>query len=64
MPSNSAMPYAELPVFMARLAETEGAAAKALAFTILTAARSGETLGATWDEIDFDAPHGPSRPRA
>jgi integrase len=36
-----------------RLAETPGVAAKALAFTILTAARSGEVLNATWDEIDL-----------
>lgn len=51
---HAAMPYANLPTFMAKLSETHGVAAKALAFTILTAARSGETLGATWDEIDFD----------
>ncbi len=50
---HAAMPYAELPAFLARLAETHGAAAKALAFTILTAARSGEVLNATWDEINF-----------
>ena len=30
-------------------------AARALAFTILTAARSGEVLGATWSEIDIEA---------
>jgi integrase len=52
---HSAMAYVDLPVFMRRLAETPGVAAKALAFNILTAARSGETLGATWDEIDFEA---------
>jgi integrase len=40
---------------MARLSTTLGAPAKALAFTILTAARSGEVLNATWDEIDFEA---------
>jgi integrase len=51
---HAAMPYEDLPAFMARLAETPGVAAKALAFTTLTAARSGEVLGATWDEIDFD----------
>jgi integrase len=51
---HAAMPYADLPDFMAKLSETPGTAAKALAFTVLTAARSGETLGATWDEIDFD----------
>jgi integrase len=49
------MPYAELPAFMAPLSTTLGAPAKALAFTILTAARSGEVLNATWDEIDFEA---------
>ena len=40
---------------MAELAEREGVAARALEFTILTAARTGEAIGATWDEIDFDA---------
>jgi integrase len=50
---HAAMPYADLSAFMARLAETPGCGAKALAFTVLTAARSGETLGATWDEIDL-----------
>jgi integrase len=45
---HTAMPYAELPAFMARLSTTLGAPAKALAFTILTAARSGEVLNATW----------------
>ncbi len=51
---HAAMPYANLPAFMARLAGTPGAASTALQFTILTAARSGETLGMTWDEVDFD----------
>jgi integrase len=50
---HAAMPYADLPAFIARLAETPGVAAKALAFTTLTAARSGEVLNATWDEINF-----------
>ena len=50
---HAAMPYADLPAFMARLAETPGAPARALAFAILTAARSGEVLNATWDEIDL-----------
>jgi integrase len=52
---HAAMPYDELPAFIARLAKTPGVAAKALAFTTLTAARSSEALNATWDEIDFDA---------
>jgi len=46
-----ALPYAELPEFMAALSEQKGIAARALAFTILTAARSGEVRGATWEEI-------------
>ena len=49
-----ALPYADVPAFMARLGETPGAASRALQFTILTAARSGETLGMTSDEVDFD----------
>ena len=52
---HAAMPSADLPAFMARLKTTEGVAAKALAFTILTASRTGETLGMRFEEIDFDA---------
>ena len=51
----AAMPYAEVPTFMAALREREAIAAMALEFTILTAARRGEVLGARWAEIDFDA---------
>jgi integrase len=50
-----AMPYAEVPAFMARLAEKEGRARTALRFTILTAARTAETTGALWKEFDLDA---------
>jgi integrase len=50
---HAAMPYDQLPAFMARLAETPGVAAKALQFLILTATRTTETLGAQWDEISF-----------
>ena len=49
-----AMPWREVPEFMGRLREREAVAALALEFTILTAARSGEVLGATWDEFDLD----------
>jgi integrase len=49
---HAALPYAELPAFMGRLKVEEGVAARALEFTILTAARSGETFLATWNEID------------
>jgi integrase len=52
---HAAMPYADVPAFMAKLKQAQGAAAKALMFAILTAARSGEVLGATWDEIDLNA---------
>jgi integrase len=48
-----AMPYADLPAFFAELSKREATSAKALAFTILTAARSGETRNATLGEIDF-----------
>jgi integrase len=51
---HAALPYAEVPDFVARLHEQTGLAALALEFTILTAARSGEALGAKWSEIDFD----------
>jgi integrase len=47
----AALPYRELPTFMAKLREREGVAARALEFTILTAARTAETIGARWDEI-------------
>lgn len=50
-----AMPYADLPAYMARLANKGGLGALALRATILTAARSGEVRGATWNELDLDA---------
>src|SRR5690606_5085609 len=40
---------------MSRLRQSEAMAARALEFTILTAARSGETLGARWNEFDLVA---------
>jgi integrase len=50
---HAALPYAELSAFLARLREQEGVAARALEFTILTAARTGESIGATWGEINW-----------
>ena len=50
---HAALPYDALPEFWAALNEREGIAARALEFTILTAARTGEVIGATWDEIDL-----------
>lgn len=52
---HAALPYAALGGFMARLREREGVSARALEFTILTAARTGEVIGAKWDEFDLDA---------
>jgi integrase len=48
-----ALPYAELPAFMVALKTREGIAARALQFLILSAARTGEVIGARWSEIDF-----------
>ena len=52
---HTALPYSELPKFMQALAERPATAASALRFVILTAARTGEALGAKWGEIDFAA---------
>jgi integrase len=49
-----ALPYAEIPAFMAKLRERTGTAARALEFLILTCARTGEVTGARWQEIDLD----------
>jgi integrase len=50
-----ALPYAEMPEFMADLQQIEGLSAKALLFTILTASRTNEVLQARWHEFDLDA---------
>lgn len=49
---HAALGYEVVPVFMGRLRERDAVAARALEFVILTAARSGEVLGAQWSEID------------
>jgi integrase len=49
---HSALKYQEVGAFMADLRNREGSAARALEFAILTAARTGEVLGAKWAEID------------
>lgn len=49
-----ALPFGELPAFMARLGGQVGFGARALEFAILTATRTGEVIGATWDEIDLE----------
>jgi integrase len=51
---HAALPYAELPGFLVSLREQqEGIAARALEFAILTAARTGEVIGARWTEMDL-----------
>jgi integrase len=50
--SHPAMPSAEVPEFMAELRGLGSTEGRALMFTILTAARTNETLGAKWKEID------------
>jgi integrase len=48
-----ALPYGEVPAFMEALRRRDAVAARALEFTILTAARTVDTLGATWGEVDL-----------
>ena len=50
---HAALPYAELPALVACLQEREAVSARALEFLILTAARTGEVIGARWTEIDL-----------
>jgi integrase len=52
---HKAMPFIDVPAFVSSLQAMQGVAPRALEFTILTAARSGEALGARWDEIDLHA---------
>lgn len=52
---HAALPYSELGTFMAVLRTRMGISARALEFSILTVARSGEIRGAVWDEIDLVA---------
>jgi len=49
---HAALPQNEMPAFMARLAEKPGIGARALAFAVLTAARSGEVRGMKWGEVE------------
>lgn len=52
---HAAMPWQDMPAFIADLRSRESVSARALEFTILTAARTGETIGAKWAEIDLEA---------
>ncbi len=53
--NHAALDYTATPEFISSIRAHEGVAAPALEFTILTAARTGETIGATWAEIDMKA---------
>ncbi len=50
---HAALAYPEIGAFMAELRQQEGVAARALEFAILTAARTGEVIGARWDEFNL-----------
>jgi integrase len=50
---HAALPWRELGGFMQRLGQSSGISARAVAFCILTASRSGEVRGARWAEIDL-----------
>ncbi|WP_395020995.1 tyrosine-type recombinase/integrase [Dongia sp.] len=52
---HAALPYGEVPSFMAALKQQSGSAADALRLVILTAVRTSEAIGARWEEIDLDA---------
>ncbi len=52
---HAAMPYADVPAFLSSVRAKQTWGRLALEAAILTAARSGEIRGATWDEVDLDA---------
>ena len=51
---HAALPYAEVPGFMAKLRTHQGSAARSLEFLIHCAARSAEAEEATWSEVNLD----------
>jgi integrase len=51
---HAALPYDKLPGFLLKIRQRDAVAARALEFAILTAARTGEVLGAHWEEIDLE----------
>jgi len=52
---HAAMPYDAVPGFWRRLSTHDAMAARCLEFLVLTACRSGEALGATWQEVDLES---------
>ena len=51
---HAALPFVEIATFMVKVSERQETTARALEFTILTAARSGEVRGMTWAELDIE----------
>jgi integrase len=52
---HAALPYDQIAQFIDALRGQDGIAPRALEFAILTAARTGEIIGARWGEIDLAA---------
>lgn len=50
-----ALPWVQVPAFMAALRDENGVASRCLEFAILTASRSGEARAVDWGEVDLDA---------
>jgi integrase len=50
---HAAVPYVEMPAFMVALRDRTSTSALALEFAVLTATRTSEVIGATWDEVDL-----------
>lgn len=53
--ARASLAYRDMPAFWLRLGAADGMGARALEFAILTASRTGEVLGAGWEEIDLEA---------
>jgi len=51
---HAALPYQEVGSFVSDLRQQEGTAARGLELLVLTALRTGEVIGATWDEIKLE----------
>jgi len=49
-----ALPWVEMPAFMKEISKHDELSYKAMQMTILTACRTNEVLGATWDEFDLE----------
>jgi hypothetical protein len=50
---HAALPWQDIPAWMSELRKRDSVSARALEFLILTASRTGEAIGARWQEIDF-----------